>query len=104
MKLKRSDLFTKTLEEYTAEVTLSSYARPGLSFRERNLMNIAMFVALNRPHELRINLQSAVYNGLSKEQICEAIRHATLYCGMAAGRDAFLLASEVFGEPEVKAH
>ncbi|KAK5055325.1 hypothetical protein LTR84_013075 [Exophiala bonariae] len=97
-QLGRSDIFSETLREYTFEHTLSSYARPGLTFRERNLLNIALFIATNREHELRINLLSTERNGLSKEDTAEAIRHCMLYTGMAAGRDAFLVASELLGE------
>ncbi|OAG37334.1 hypothetical protein AYO21_08411 [Fonsecaea monophora] len=97
-KKDKANIFTKTLMEYTLENTLSSYARPGLTFRERNLINIAIFIALNREDELRINLLSAQHNGLSKDEICETLRHAMLYTGMAAGRDALLLASEILGD------
>ncbi|KEF58317.1 uncharacterized protein A1O9_06243 [Exophiala aquamarina CBS 119918] len=97
-QLGKSNIFSETLREYTFEHTLSSYARPGLTFRERNLLNIALFIATNREHELRINLLSTEHNGLSKEDTCEAIRHCMLYTGMAAGRDAFLVASELLGD------
>lgn len=76
----------------------ASYARPGLKFRERSLMNIAMLVALGRGPELRIHLKAAAHNGLTEEEICEACRHAMVYCGVPAGRDALLTASEVFEE------
>lgn len=76
----------------------ASYARPGLKFRERSLMNIAMLVALGRGPELRIHLKAAAHNGLTEEEICEACRHAMVYCGVPAGRDAVLTASEVFEE------
>ncbi len=59
-------------------------------------MNIAMLIALGRGPELRIHIRAAVHNGLTKEQICEACRHAMVYCGVPAGRDAMLVASEVF--------
>jgi 4-carboxymuconolactone decarboxylase len=35
---------------------------------------------------------------LQEEQITEAYRHAMVYCGVPAGRDALLIASEVFEE------
>ncbi|KAJ3461059.1 hypothetical protein MRS44_011926 [Fusarium solani] len=37
-------------------------------------------------------------NGLQEEQFTEAYRHAMVYCGVPAGRDALLIASEVFEE------
>ncbi|KAJ5392034.1 Carboxymuconolactone decarboxylase [Penicillium cosmopolitanum] len=99
------DIFTRTSQEYIAEVCFSSYARPGLKFRERSLMNIAMLTALNRGPELRIHVSAALHNGLSEEEICEACRHAMIYCGVPAGRDALAIASEVVavvkGKPKV---
>ncbi|KAL3484694.1 CMD-domain-containing protein [Aspergillus germanicus] len=92
----KTDIFTRTTQEYISEVCFASYARPGLKFRDRSLMNIAMLTALGRGPELRIHLKAAVHNGLTEEEICEACRHAMVYCGVPAGRDALLAASEVF--------
>lgn len=86
--------------EFISEVCFSGYARGGLEFRERALMNLAMLIALGRGPELRIHIRAAVHNGLTKEQICEACRHAMVYCGVPAGRDAFIIASEVFAQLE----
>lgn len=58
-------------------------------------MNIAMLIALNRTPELRIHIRAAVHNGLSEEDICEACRHAMIYCGVPAGRTALMVASDV---------
>lgn len=57
-------------------------------------MNIAMLIALNRAPELRIHIRAALHNGLTEEKICEACRHAMIYCGVPAGRDAMLIASD----------
>ncbi|RSL65519.1 hypothetical protein BHE90_005212 [Fusarium euwallaceae] len=94
----RDDLPSKVGAEYIAETCFSSYARPGLSFQQRSLMNIAMLIALNRGPELRIHIRAALNNGLQEEQITEACRHAMVYCGVPAGRDALSVASEIFEE------
>lgn len=64
-----------------------------------------MLTALNRGPELRIHVSAALHNGLSEEEICEACRHAMIYCGVPAGRDALAIASEVVavvkGKPKV---
>ncbi|OQV08482.1 hypothetical protein CLAIMM_12746 [Cladophialophora immunda] len=95
---QKDDIFTKTSMEYIWETCFAAYARPGLEWKERSLMNIAMLIALGRGPELRIHIRAAVNNGFSEEKICEAIRHAMIYCGVPAGRDAMLIASEVIGE------
>ncbi|KAL4963828.1 uncharacterized protein BDV14DRAFT_201555 [Aspergillus stella-maris] len=43
----RDDLPNKIGAEYLAEVCFSSYAQPGLDFRDRSLLNLGMLVALN---------------------------------------------------------
>lgn len=95
---KRDDLPSKVSAEYIAEVCFSSYSRPGLEFKDRSLMNIAMMIALNRTPELRIHITAALHNGLSEEQVVEACRHAMIYCGVPAGREALAVASDVLHE------
>ncbi|KIW81845.1 hypothetical protein Z517_04871 [Fonsecaea pedrosoi CBS 271.37] len=94
----KKDHFSKVSEEFISEVCWSGYARPGLDFKERALMNIAMLTALGRAPELRIHIRCAVYNGFTEEKVAEACRHAMVYCGVPAGRDALIIASEVFDE------
>ena len=95
---QKDDIFTKTSADFISEVCFSGYARPALNFKERALMNIAMLIALGRAPELRIHLRAAAHNGWTEEQICEACRHAMVYCGVPAGRDALIIASDVFEE------
>lgn len=61
-------------------------------------MNLAMLMALNRGHELRIHLRGAFHNGMAEEAECETCRHAMVYCGVLAGRHALLAASSVATE------
>lgn len=55
-----------------------------------------MMIALNRTPELRIHIQAALHNGFSQEQIVEVCRHAMVYCGVPAGREALSVASDIF--------
>ena len=72
--------------------------RPGLDRRSRSLLNLGMIAALNRPHELKIHVGGALNNGLTKEEIREAILQIAVYCGMPAALDSFRVAKEVFKE------
>ncbi|KAK5054470.1 hypothetical protein LTR84_001361 [Exophiala bonariae] len=94
----KKDYFSAVSEEFISEVCWSGYARTVLDFKERALMNIAMLTALGRAPELRIHIRCAVYNGFTEEKVAEACRHAMVYCGVPAGRDALIIASEVFQE------
>lgn len=61
------------------------WQREGLSLRERSLVTVAMLIALNRPHELRIHMEGALANGATEEELREVSLHAVLYAGIPAG-------------------
>jgi len=49
------------------------WARPGLSPRDRSLVTVSALIALNRPDQLRSHLARALDNGMSKDEISEAL-------------------------------
>jgi 4-carboxymuconolactone decarboxylase len=63
--------------------------------KTRSFMNLAMLTALNKPHELKLHVLGALNNGLTMEEIRSALVHATAYCGIPAGLEAFKAAHEV---------
>lgn len=66
-----------------------------LSLRDRSLMNLVMLSALNRPHELGIHVRGALNNGLSPEEIEEALIHTGPYCGLPAAIDGMRTARPI---------
>lgn len=66
-----------------------------LDRKTRSLMNLAMLTALNRAPEIKLHVKGALTNGVSVEEIKAALLHATAYCGIPAGLDAFKAAHEV---------
>ena len=74
------------------------WTRPGLPRHTRSLMTICMMVALNREEELKLHLRAASNNGVSREQIMEALLQTAIYCGVPAANSAFALAQKVFAE------
>ena len=72
--------------------------RPGLSRKTRSMLNLAMLTALNRGPELRLHINGALNNGLSKEEIREVFLQTAIYCGVPASVEAFRVAREVFKE------
>jgi 3-oxoadipate enol-lactonase/4-carboxymuconolactone decarboxylase len=70
--------------------------RPGLSKHNRSLITIAMLIALNRNAELKMHINAAFNNGVSKDEIKEVIMHSALYCGLPAANEAIHTAEEVF--------
>lgn len=86
------------------KVQLSEYvwskiwARPGLPLKMRSVANLAMLTALNRPHELKLHVNGALNNGLTKEEICEVLLQTGVYCGLPAAVESFRIMQEVFRE------
>ena len=77
------------------------WTRPGLPRHTRSLMTICMMVALNREEELKLHLRAASNNGVSRDEIKEALLQTAIYCGVPAANAAFALAQEVFREMDV---
>jgi 4-carboxymuconolactone decarboxylase len=92
---------TEDLQQLVTEFCWGAvWTRPGLDRKTRSLCNIAMFVALNRPHELRAHVRGALRNGATKEEIVEVLLQGTVYCGVPAGIDSFRTAREVLEADE----
>ena len=94
-----ADDFSMPMQELSTEYCWGKiWSRPGLSRRERSLLNIGMLSALNRPHELKLHVKAALNNGLSRDEIREALLQVAIYCGVPAGLDSTRLAREAFAE------
>ncbi len=74
------------------------WQRPGLDRKTRSLINLAMLTGLNRTAEIKLHVRGALNNGVTVEEIKEALLHATVYCGIPAGHEAFKAADEVLKE------
>lgn len=72
------------------------WSRPGLERRTRSMITIAMLIALNREAELKMHLNAAFNNGVTREELKELIMHSALYCGLPAANATLHLAQEVF--------
>jgi 4-carboxymuconolactone decarboxylase len=72
------------------------WARPGLSPRERSLATISALIAMNRPDQLRAHLAIARKNGLTEQEMIEAITHLAFYAGWPSAVTAISVAREVF--------
>jgi 4-carboxymuconolactone decarboxylase len=97
--LNRATPFTDPMQELvTKHAWGNTWQRPGLELKTRSIVTVSMLVALNRPHELKAHVRGALNNGVTVEEIKEVLLHATVYCGIPAGLDAFKAANEVLKE------
>jgi 4-carboxymuconolactone decarboxylase len=93
--------FGKPMQELVTEYCWGEvWTRPGLSPRERSLLNIGMLTALNRNEELKLHVRGALNNGCSTEQIQEVLLQTAIYCGVPAAIAAFRVAQSVLDEAE----
>jgi 4-carboxymuconolactone decarboxylase len=70
------------LAELTDGVLLGDvWTRPGLSRRDRSLVTVSALVAMNRPDQLRSHLSLARENGVTRDELVEAVTHLAFYAG-----------------------
>jgi len=85
------------LAELTDNVLFGDvWARPGLSPRDRSLVTVSALVAMNRPDQLRSHLARARDNGVTEQELIEAITHLAFYAGWPSAVTASTVAKEVF--------
>ena len=97
--LANADAFTGPLQDLVTEYCWGAvWGREGLSKRDRSLLNLGMISILNRPHELKIHVKGALKNGLTRDEIREALLQVGIYGGVPAMVDSFRLANEAFAE------
>lgn len=94
--LAKADDFMMAFQRITTEWCWGyGWSRPGLDRKTRSIINLAMLTALGKPAELRLHVKGALANGVTVDEIKEVLIHATIYCGVPAGLDAFKAAHEV---------
>jgi 4-carboxymuconolactone decarboxylase len=89
--------FAPKLVELTEDVLYGDvWERPGLSKRDRSLVTVAALVASYRPEQLAGHLRRGIDNGLTKEELIEAITHLAFYAGWPTAMTAITTAKNVF--------
>lgn len=71
-----------------------TWTRPKLSRKVRSMITLAMLVAMARPNELKVHIEGAIANGVSKDEIQEILLHAMVYAGVPRGVEGFRAAEE----------
>ncbi|MEJ5920316.1 carboxymuconolactone decarboxylase family protein [Corynebacterium sp. H78] len=84
------------LQKHITETVWGSvWTRDGLGKRDRSLLNIGMLVALRATEELRGHVRGGLRNGLTREEITEAVIHTAGYCGAPAALSAMKVVQDV---------
>jgi len=94
---KATDSSTTFTQEWQAQITRSVWCdvwtRPGIDPRTRSFMTLVLMISLGQWDEFNLHVEAAFNNGLTQDDIKEAILHAAAYCGVPAGNHAFKEAS-----------
>ncbi|WP_030235006.1 carboxymuconolactone decarboxylase family protein [Streptomyces sp. NRRL S-455] len=81
--------FAPKLAEVTDTVLFGDiWERPELSPRDRSLVTVTALAALHRTDQLGFHLGKALENGVTKDELVEAITHLAFYAGWPGAMSA----------------
>lgn len=96
-----NDPLTSELQEIVTKACFGEiWSRGNLSLRDRSLITVAMLTALGREPELRTHIRGALSNGVTPDELREAIIHSYLYAGLPAAFGGAQAANAVLDEAE----
>ena len=91
--------FAPFFVELTDDVLFAQvWTRPGLSPRDRSLVTITSLVTGGNLDKLKGHIQRGIDNGLTREEVIEAITHTAFYAGWPRASSAMVVAKELFSE------
>ena len=84
------------LTELTTDVLFGDvWERPGLSKRDRSLITVASLVSLYRTEQLGFHLGRAIENGVTRDELVEALTHLAFYSGWPTAVTALARLAEI---------
>ena len=97
--LANADDFMQDFQELLTSYCWGAvWGREGLSRRERSLLNLGMLASMGKIEELKLHVRGAINNGLSVDDIKEALLQVAIYAGVPASLSAFKAAQAVLKE------
>ncbi len=90
--------FAPGLVHFTDDVLFGEvWKRPELSPKDRSLVTVAALTANGNVEQLTFHLAYAKQNGLTEQELIEAITHLAFYAGWPKAMSAMSVAKQVFG-------
>jgi 4-carboxymuconolactone decarboxylase len=90
--------FAPKLVQLTDDVLFGDiWERPQLSKRDRSLITCAALVATGKTEQMSFHFPRAIENGVTKEELVEAITHLAFYAGWPNAMSAIGRAKELLG-------
>ena len=94
-----SGTFGSSVARYAVDQAFGEiWTRPGLDRKARSLVSLAVMVALRQPNEFAIHMNIALNNGLTLDEIEEALIQTLPYVGFPAVATALTAAGKVIQE------
>jgi 4-carboxymuconolactone decarboxylase len=94
-----SDTFGSVVAGFAIDQAFGEvWTRPGLDRKARSLVSLAVMIALRQPHEFAIHMNIALNNGLTLDEIEEALIQTLPYVGFPAVATALAAAGQVVQE------
>ena len=86
-------------EKYVVEFLAGEvWARPQLDRKIKSLCTIAALTALGRQRGLELNIRMARRNGVSRQELLEALLQIAPYAGFPAAWEAIALTDQIYDE------
>lgn len=95
-------IFPKLVSMTNEYVYGDVWERKELSKRDRSLVTISALVALGWRDQLEGHIARGLANGLTREEIVEAITHLAMYSGWPSAMTASQIACDVFDAEDGK--
>jgi 4-carboxymuconolactone decarboxylase len=100
MRAPWSDIAPR-LTEITDDVLFADvWQRPGLSPRDRSLITVSSLITLYRANELPFHVNKALDNGVTRDELVEAVTHLAFYAGWPTASTAIGILRQVFVEAD----
>ena len=94
--LDQADDFNRDFQHFLTEYCWGAgWGRSALDRKQRSLLNLGMLAALNRGPEFELHFRGALKNGLTLDELQDALIQIAIYCGIPAGVEAFKIANKV---------
>jgi len=91
--------FDADFQRFITETAWGSvWTRPGLDYRTRHLITLALLAALGKEHELAMHIRATQNTGVTQEDLKEVFMQVAIYSGVPSANTAFSVAKRVYAE------
>lgn len=88
--------FNRDFQQLSEELAFATiWSRPGLDWKTRSLLCIAMLTARGLWPQVKMHANSALNNGATVDELKELVLHMSVYCGLPAAAQASQAIEEV---------